>query len=250
MACFINKAVKRFAMAGLDIKGISYRIPGDVNEYLFRDFSLTTGPGEHLGIMGPNGCGKTTLFNMIAGICKPCSGGISINGSTPSDSSVAYIFQDYRSSLFPWYTVKENILLPLKIRKTGKKLMEKKLEYVDSLNACSLDFSKYPYQLSGGQQQFIVILRGLVMEPSVVLFDEPFSALDRKNTEWLINKISGLMGSSLIPALTVAHDEQHLTELCSRIVFVEGKPLRIVRDLPVKTADPLVYRISRLNYGA
>ena len=197
-------------------------------ETVFDGFSLAVGQGETLGIFGPNGCGKTTLFNMISGVVDPDSGWISINGKKPNERNIAYIFQDYRNSLFPWLTIRENIVFPLKIKGLKKTEIDNGFNNLLDITKITFDLSKYPYQLSGGQQQYVAIMRGLISNPDVMLADEPFSALDYSNTMWLMEKISEILGRVKIPLAIVAHDIEHLVYLADRIVFLSGKPARVL----------------------
>ncbi|MBF0496819.1 MAG: ATP-binding cassette domain-containing protein [Deltaproteobacteria bacterium] len=213
-------------------------------ETVFDDFSLDVGEGETLGIFGPNGCGKTTLFNMISGILNPDSGQICVHGKKPKERNIAYIFQDYRNSLFPWLTIRDNIIFPLKIKKMKQTEIDRKLQNLLDLVKITFDLSKYPYQLSGGQQQYVAILRGLISDPDVMLVDEPFSALDYSNSMWLMEKISRVQEKIKISSMLVAHDIEHLVYLADRIVFLSVKPARVVWE---KTLEKVPGR-ARLRF--
>jgi len=219
-------------MSGIDVRGVSRRVklPDGRDEIIFEDFSLTVGDGEVVGIFGPNGCGKTTLLNIISGIVKPDSGEVSIFGRKPSDKTIAYIFQDYQSSLFPWLSVRDNILFPLSIKRVKKSEMEEKLRCLTDLIKMPFNLDKYPYQLCGGQQQYVSVMRGLISDPAIMLADEPFSGLDYTNSMWLMEKISGILRKIKIPTIIVAHDIEYLFYLAGRACFLAGKPAKIIRE--------------------
>jgi NitT/TauT family transport system ATP-binding protein len=222
-------------MNGIHVDSIckKIRIPDGKVEPLFEKFSLTVDDGEVVGIFGPNGCGKTTLLNMISGIVEPDSGHITIKEKKPKKKNISYIFQDYRSSLFPWLSIRDNILFPLVIRKRDKASMTGKLSWLLDLVKIPFSLERYPYQLSGGQQQYAAIMRGLISDPDVMLMDEPFSALDYSNGMWLMEKMAGIQDKIMIPTLIVAHDLDHLMYLTKRIVFLSEKPARILQEKTV-----------------
>jgi NitT/TauT family transport system ATP-binding protein len=219
-------------MDGIEIQNVTKRVklPDGKKETIFENFNMNVGEKEIVGIFGPNGCGKTTLLNMVSGILKPDSGEIFILGKKPSDNNIAYIFQDYRSSLFPWLSIKDNILFPLSIKKIKKSEMNKNLEYLIDLVKLPFSMNKYPYQLSGGQQQYVSIMRCLISNPGIMLVDEPFSALDYSNTMWLMEKMSLIFDTIKIPTLIVAHDLEHLVYLTEKICFFSDKPAKVVRE--------------------
>lgn len=219
-------------MSGIDVRNVSRKVklPGGKDEIIFEDFSFSVGGSEVVGIFGPNGCGKTTLLNMISGILKPDAGEVTISGRSPSEKNIAYIFQDYRNSLFPWMSVRDNILFPLSIRRTKKSEMEERLHYLTDLIKMPFNLDKYPYQLCGGQQQYVSVMRGLISDPAVMLADEPFSGLDYTNSMWLMEKMSGILRKISIPTIIVAHDIEHLFYLTGRVCFLAGKPARIIRE--------------------
>jgi NitT/TauT family transport system ATP-binding protein len=223
-------------MAAIHVRNVSkkMRLSNKAFETVFDNFNLTVAEGETLGVFGPNGCGKTTLFNMISGISSPDSGEICISEQKSNKKRVAYIFQDYRNSLFPWLTIRENIIFPLRIRKLGRQQIDNRLDKLLGVTKIAFDLSKYPYQLSGGQQQYVAILRGMISEPDVMLVDEPFSALDYSNAMWLLEKIAEILESAEIPSMVVAHDIEHLVYLADRLVFLSAKPARVLHERTVE----------------
>ena len=151
--------------------------------YAVKDVSLNIEPGSFVTLLGPSGCGKTTTLRMIAGFESPDEGEIylgdqAINALTPNKRDTAMVFQSY--ALFPHYNVYDNIAYGLKLRKVPKKEMDERIERILDLVELSGMESRMTNQLSGGQQQRVALARAMVVEPSVLLFDEPLSNLDAK----------------------------------------------------------------------
>lgn len=141
---------------------------------LFSNLSFSIKRSEFVAIFGPNGCGKTTLLNMISGIDKEFTG----TCERSPHLKVSFVFQNYRESLFPWLTVKENIAFPLSLKGVSLLNREKAVRDLCNRLSVSMNLEAYPYTLSGGQQQMVSILRALITKPDLLLMDEPFSALD------------------------------------------------------------------------
>ena len=147
------------------------------------DFSLAVEEKSFTTLLGPSGCGKTTLLRLASGFIEPDSGDILVNGKSqkgiaPNKRNIAYVFQDY--ALFPHMTVEKNILYGLKLHSDEKELMSCKLEQkLRLLGLVGLE-KRYPHELSGGQQQRVALARSLVLEPEILLMDEPLSSLDAK----------------------------------------------------------------------
>jgi NitT/TauT family transport system ATP-binding protein len=182
---------------------------------------------EFVSIFGPNGCGKTTLLNIISGLLSPDSGVVLINGSSCRERKIGYVFQNYSDSLLPWLKSIDNIALPLEVNGLDlKSRRERVKKFVGELN---LDFplDEYPYRLSSGQQQMIALARGLIYKPELLLLDEPFSAFDyhtRIAMEAKIQEIHGMLG---ITTLFVSHDLEEALYLADRVVFLTKKPTKI-----------------------
>ena len=145
-----------------------------------RSITFSIAAGEFVCVVGPSGCGKTTLLKCIAGLLRPSSGEVIVDGRpvTEPPEKMALVFQEYNRSLMPWMTVRNNVLLPLRHKKLSKQ--ERTALVEESLEAVGLSgfIDRYPWQLSGGMQQRVAIARALAYEPSILLMDEPFASVD------------------------------------------------------------------------
>lgn len=194
------------------------------NLEVLRDISFSVDDGEFISVLGESGCGKTTLLRMIAGLEKRDSGSIVMEGkdvaSLPTvQRNIGMVFQNY--SLFPNMTVEQNITYALKSRnKKGKNCYPELAK--DIIQKCELQalLNRYPYQLSGGQQQRTAIARSLVMNPRILLLDEPFSALDVTIRQSLRALIKQLQKEFHITMIYVTHDQEEAFTLSDRIIIL------------------------------
>jgi ABC-type nitrate/sulfonate/bicarbonate transport system ATPase subunit len=210
-------------------------------EPLFADFSLTIDRGESWTVIGPSGCGKTTLLFLIAGLTRPQTGEIRINGETivRARPSTGLVLQDH--GLLPWATVRDNVHLGLKIRRfygpDGKhspagliiyrQRAEERVEYwLDWLGIAHL-VKMYPVQLSRGQRQRVAIARTLALEPDLLLMDEPFSALDAPIREELQKVMNSFHLESKLTSLTVTHDIEEAVVLGEKILVLRNSSNRV-----------------------
>ena len=191
------------------------------------DISTIVREKEFLCILGPSGCGKTTLLRMIAGLEPVSEGSITIDGETISGPSrkMAMIFQDY--SLYPWRTVIENIAFGLEIQDVDREKREKIAEsYLDLIGL--REFGKnYPYELSGGMRQRVAVARALAIDPSVLLMDEPFGALDAQTRNTLQIEILKIWEKTKKTVLFVTHSVDEAVFLADRIMVLTSRPGRI-----------------------
>ncbi|MBP5492492.1 MAG: ABC transporter ATP-binding protein [Clostridiales bacterium] len=186
-------------------------------------------PGEFLGIMGASGSGKSTLLNCIAAVIKPTSGSIEMEGKEISKLSgrkladyrgknMGYLFQSFE--LIDNLTGKENILLPVSLhgekQKEGSERFEKLVSYLEIKEI----LNKFPSQMSGGEKQRIAAARALILNPGLILCDEPTGALDSKNAKALMTKLQGLNQEESATILMVTHDS-NAASYCSRIMFIQ-----------------------------
>ena len=193
--------------------------------YAVKDVSLDIEPGTFVTLLGPSGCGKTTTLRMIAGFESPDEGEIylgneAINELTPNKRDTAMVFQSY--ALFPHYNVFDNVAYGLKLRKMPKEEIHKKVMDMLELVELSGMENRLTNQLSGGQQQRVVLARALVVEPSVLLFDEPLSNLDAKLRVSMRTEIRKIQQKVGITAIYVTHDQAEAMSISDKIIIMNG----------------------------
>ncbi len=191
--------------------------------YAVKDTSLTIEPGEFVTLLGPSGCGKTTTLRMIAGFESPDEGEIylgdePINALTPNKRDTAMVFQSY--ALLPHYNVFDNVAYGLKLRKVSKDEIHRRVMHILDLVELTGMEGRMTNQLSGGQQQRVALARALVIEPSVLLFDEPLSNLDAKLRVSMRTEIRRIQQEVGITAVYVTHDQSEAMALSDRIIIM------------------------------
>jgi len=210
------------------------------NRPILRNINLTVRKSEFVCLVGPSGCGKTTLLRMIGGLLAPTSGEVAFNGHRLNGPAkeISFMFQDYSKALLPWRTAAGNVSLALEAngvpaRKRGPRIAEL-LKKVGLANHAE----HFPAQLSGGMQQRVQIARCLAQDPSVLLMDEPFGALDAMTRQSLQDEILRLIAASGTTVLFVTHDLEEAIYLGNRVVALYPNPGRIAQifdvDLPAK----------------
>ena len=192
--------------------------------YAVKDTDLTIEPGSFVTLLGPSGCGKTTTLRMIAGFESPDEGeiylgGEPINALTPNKRDTAMVFQSY--ALLPHYNIFDNVAYGLKLRKLDKETIRTKV--LDILKLVGLEGmeARMTNQLSGGQQQRVALARALVIEPGVLLFDEPLSNLDAKLRVTMRTEIRRIQQEAGITAVYVTHDQSEAMALSDKIIIME-----------------------------
>ena len=193
--------------------------------YAVKDNSLVIEPGEFVTLLGPSGCGKTTTLRMIAGFESPDEGEIylgdeAINALTPNKRDTAMVFQSY--ALLPHYNVFDNVAYGLKLRHVPKEeIRERVMKILDLVELTGME-ARMTNQLSGGQQQRVALARALVIEPSVLLFDEPLSNLDAKLRVTMRTEIRRIQQEVGIAAIYVTHDQSEAMALSDRIIIMRS----------------------------
>ncbi|MCF6460905.1 ABC transporter ATP-binding protein [Clostridium sp. Cult3] len=194
--------------------------------------------GEIVGIVGPSGCGKSTLLSIIAGLITPTSGEVLVNGKKvekPSED-VGYMFQ--RDHLFEWRTIFQNVVLGLEVR---GKIDENSYKHAEKLlDSYGLgDFKDmYPRQLSGGMRQRAALIRTLIVEPNLLLLDEPFSALDYQTRLAIADEIGIILKREKKTALLVTHDIAEAISLSDRILILTNRPATIKDIIEIDLTCP------------
>ncbi len=195
------------------------------DKYVLNDIDLNVSEGEFRVILGPSGTGKTTLLNIISGLEKPDGGRIFVHDEEitklpPEKRNVGYIFQDL--GLFSSLNVQENIAYGLRVRKFPEaEIKEKVEEYAEKLGILEL-LDKFPNEISGGQKQLVALARTLIIEPSLLLMDEPLSSLDtflRNNMRWYLRNLSEELNLTVI---YVSHDIDDCQILADRVSILDG----------------------------
>jgi NitT/TauT family transport system ATP-binding protein len=217
------------------IRGLSKRFDKAV---IYDKFDLDIPRGELISVFGPNGCGKSTLINMIAGLIPPDAGEILFDGMRLDEIKFGYVFQNYREALFPWLRAFDNIAYPLKMMKVPVAERKARTERLVALLGIKLDLNLYPYQMSGGQQQLVSIMRALIVEPEILFLDEPFSALDYEMTLFMREQLQRLFMETGTTTVLVSHDLEEAVYLADRVLLLSRHPA-LVADFPVvRSARP------------
>lgn len=194
--------------------------------------------GQFISIVGPSGCGKTTLLRIIAGLEKASEGRVLLNGKELSDGSeeIGLVFQEY--ALFPWRTTLQNIEMGLEIKRVPKEIRRSTaMEYIKSFGLDGFG-NRYPRELSGGMKQRVAIARTLILNPRVVLMDEPFGSLDSQTRNSLQEFLLQVWEKRKDTILFVTHNVDEAVFLSDRILILSKRPSRIVQVMDVKLSRP------------
>lgn len=201
-----------------------------------KDISLEVYEGEIVGIVGPSGCGKSTLLSIIAGLIEPSTGSVSINKEETTNGNIGYMFQ--RDQLLEWRNILENVVIGLEIQ--GKLTLKTYSIAEKMLNRYGLgDFkNSYPSQLSGGMRQRVALIRTLLLQPDLLLLDEPFSALDYQTRLAIADEIGVILKEEKKTGLLVTHDIAEAISLSDRIVILTRRPATIKEIIDIKLTCP------------
>lgn len=190
-------------------------------------------PGEILAIVGRSGAGKSTLFNIISGLLTPRSGRIEIDGvqGAAGSSRIAYMLQ--KDLLLPWRCVLDNALLGIELRgNVGASDRKDAIAMLDRYGL-SAQINSFPHEISGGQRQRVALTRTLLLRPSVLLLDEPFSALDYETRLMLEDDVMSLRDERGMSVVLVTHDIEEAIAMSDRVVVLAGRPARVSQDIPI-----------------
>ena len=232
----------------LELKGISYsyhNLEGETKA--IDDISFSIKKGEFVAIVGPSGCGKSTILHIIAGLIEPANGVICLN-HTPlknSTTSIGYMLQ--RDELLEWRTIYQNILLGLEIRHMlNSQTKEKANNLLKSYGLEQFATSK-PSELSGGMRQRAALIRTLVLEPELLLLDEPFSALDYQTRLNVSNDIGQIIRSENKTAILVTHDLSEAVSLADKVIILSKRPAKIKQTVTIAFESPTLSPLEKRN---
>ncbi len=250
-ASSVSAAASGSAVAVLDVRrmGVSFEDGGKAKEIL-RDVSFRISAKEFVCIVGPSGAGKTTLVRCLAGLSRPTSGSVLLDGEpvVGPPARLALVAQDYSRSLMPWLRVRDNVRLPL--RGKGISAAEQNARVARALGAVGLPGAEelYPRQLSGGMQQRVSIARALAYDPEILIMDEPFASVDAQTRAELEDLIMQLQRASQLSVVLITHDIDESVYLSDRILVLGGRPAGILQEYAIdlgRTRDQLETKALR-----
>lgn len=211
------------------------------------DISLEIHRSQFLAILGPSGCGKSTLLQIMAGLQSCTTGRVTMNGRVVNDppEGLVYLFQQYSKSLLPWRTVWRNVAFPLEGNGRSKsELRAASSDYLARVGLAGFE-DHFPWQLSGGMQQRVAIARALIVKPSVLLLDEPFSAVDALTRIELQSLVLKIAAAEKLTIVLVTHDVDEAAYMADKIVILSKRPTHVdevhTTDLP-QDRDPVKTR--------
>ena len=203
-----------------------------------QELSTTLHQGEFLSVLGPSGCGKSTLLKVVSGLLKPSGGSVTLAGRpiTGPRPDVGIVFQ--QATLLPWQSVLDNVLLP--VRTLGMDLAAGREKAMQLLKLVGLDkfANHYPNELSGGMQQRVGIARGIIHDPTLLLMDEPFAALDAMTREHMMLELQRIWMATGKSVIFITHSIPEAVFLSDRIVVLSSRPGRLIREVEVDLPRP------------
>ena len=205
---------------------------------LYERFDLDIPKAKIVSVFGPNGCGKSTLINMMSGIMPYDAGQILFDGKPVRQTRIGYVFQNYREAVFPWSRAIDNIRYPLQFLKLSRAERDARVESLLASFDVKLDLNRYPYEMSGGQQQLVSIMRALVVDPEVLFLDEPFSALDYEMTLFLRDRLQRVLTERAVTTLLVSHDLDEAVCMADEILLLTKRPTRVAERIPFDAPRP------------
>lgn len=224
----------------LSAVGLDYELGGGLTLTAIKAIDLKINRGEFIALTGPSGCGKSTVLRLLAGLEKPTTGQIVINDRAPSEAAnqhrIGIAFQDH--ALLPWLTIRQNVALPFHLAKRPVDAV--KIDKLLTLVGLSSFSEARPKQLSGGMRQRAAIARALVLDPEVLLLDEPFAALDAVTRRHLNVELQKLLADYPVTTVLVTHSVEEAAFLADRVIVMTGRPGRVKLERNIDIKRPRV----------
>ena len=230
-----GNATKRDPLIALKGVGLTFG-----SHEVLREIDFQIGQGEFICVIGPSGCGKTTLLRILAGLIQASRGTVTYRGEeqrAPA-SDIAIVFQDYANALLPWRTAAGNVSLALEAAGTPRAERKDRIAHLLDKVGLSKHAEKFPAEMSGGMQQRLQIARCLAQNPSVLLMDEPFGALDAMTRQKLQDEILSIVADANVTAFFVTHDLEEAIYLADRVIALEPNPGRVADIIDIPLARP------------
>ncbi|QCN94427.1 ABC transporter ATP-binding protein [Azospirillum argentinense] len=230
---------------------VSFGAPGKSFAAL-QETNLRIADGEFVALVGPSGCGKSTILRLTAGLLQPTRGAVLVGGREVAAKALRIGMAFQNPTMLPWLTIERNVMLPLKIVRPFRSdyRAKRKTEYRDRVHALLADVGldkfagHYPWQLSGGMLQRANLCRALIHEPSLLLLDEPFGALDQFTREELWGTMQSLWLKRKPTVLLITHDLKEAGFLASRVCVMSARPGRIINDSAIDFPRPRTIQMT------
>ena len=226
----------RAGLAKLAVRRVAHTFANDV--VALRNVDIDVHSGEFVSLLGPSGCGKSTLLYALAGLVKPSGGHISLEGRDVTGPGPDRVMMFQEPALFPWLTVRQNLAFVLRANGTARAAAERRaLEFIRRVHLDGFE-DALPHQLSGGMRMRVSLARALALDPSVLLMDEPFGALDAQTRAHMHELLQSIWMRDRKTVVFVTHDIREALVLSDRVVVMAGRPGRVLQDLEVRLPRP------------
>jgi len=231
------RKVENSMSGSISVDYVSHQFSGKAEAVLV-DINLNVKAGELVSLIGRSGCGKSTLLHIISGLLMPASGCVRIDGKTVTRPSAKWNMMFQKASLFPWMTVRQNVGLGLKFARASKSQVCERTDELLELVGLTDKAQDNIQSLSGGQQQRVALARSLATSPTVLLLDEPFSALDTFTRSALQLDVAAICKKKGITLVLVTHDIDEAVLMSDRVFVMDQNPGRIIDEIPVDLGWP------------
>jgi NitT/TauT family transport system ATP-binding protein len=203
---------------------VTFVAEGAARYTAIQDATLTVGPGEFVSVVGPTGCGKSTLLNVAAGLLLPSAGDVRVNGAPLAglNRKAGYLFQT--EALLPWRTALDNVTVGLEFRGVAREEAVARAENWLARVGLRGHGHRYPHQLSGGMRKRVALAQTLILDPEIILMDEPFSALDIQTRQLMENELLELWSADRKSVVFITHDLEEAISLSDRVVVLSAGP--------------------------
>jgi NitT/TauT family transport system ATP-binding protein len=227
---------ERYGPAMIAVSRVHHTFGNDVQA--LRDVDIDVHLGEFVCLLGPSGCGKSTLLYALAGLMTPSGGHITIDGKTVEGPGPDRVLMFQEAALFPWMTVRQNLMFPLRARGLDRHEAEQRaLEFVHQVHLDGFE-EALPHELSGGMRMRVSLARALALDPAVLLMDEPFGALDAQTRQSMHELLQQIWMRDRKTVVFVTHNVREALVLGDRVVVMAGRPGRVLQDLEVRIPRP------------